>query len=214
MSSLIKHTHTHTNIFKHTHPSHHHQSPPPLSRQLYQKDLNSVNRICLPLPWEQQSTVITRQIQTHTHTHTLSLFLLSLHTHSLIHACTHTHMHLAYGEDQRLIMPYHQLHHPLLGLSSSCLMCVCVFVCVRLWVHVDKQTTSVCGCGSISVLTSGLFESFFFFPPSHAVNKWSCPPLPLFSSIFLHLLDVFSSPTKQNFSVYISWFNGNQVFLL
>ncbi len=133
------------------------------------------------------------------HRHTLSHSLSSLFTHtrshSPRHACahvhthTHTHMHaLVWSEDQRLIVSFHQLHHPLLSLSTSCL--VVVFMCVCAYTCTSRRLSAVVGAFLSSIVDA--LEALFCL---HTVNKQSCPPLPLFSSISLHLLD-FSYGTQ------------------
>lgn len=98
------------------------------------KHLNSVTLIHLCLPQEQQSTVIILQTK---------LFLFPSHTLACTLTCTHTYVHTLRSEDQRLIMSFHQLHHPLFYLSSSCL--IVVFMCVLSCVHMSARLSAAVG---------------------------------------------------------------------
>lgn len=138
--------------------------------------------------------------------HTAQLPSLSpLCSHTLVDplhdmsACMHAHTHTMQSEDQRLIMPFHQLHHPLLYLSL-CLMVMFMCVCTS-----RRRLSAVVGA-----FLSSLVDTLKAPLLSDTVNKQSCPPLPLFLCISTHLLKVFSLLLKPKFSVYISWFNGSQ----
>lgn len=148
------HAHAYTNI-----PSQLHHPPPPPSLQPLSKDLNIVPVICRS-PMGAAKHIAQLSFSKHTHSHSLSL-LTHTRSYSETRLCSHTHTHTVRSVDQRLIASFHQLHHPLLYLSS-CPMAVFISVCARLCIHVYEQTFA-CGCESLSVTLADALVTLFFF---------------------------------------------------
>lgn len=135
-------------------------------------------------------------------THTLSLFPFSLHTHSLIPSKTclraHTHTHTRNTELRSKVNHVFSSAAPPSPLSVLLLSNGCVYKCVCVC---EREVVCTCVRADICLRLWELFcphkfdalKAFFCL---HMVNKQSCPPLPLFSSISLHLVDVFFSSSS------------------